>query len=190
MEWLPDLPVWALALLVFAVRIIDVSLGTLRTICVVQGRIGLSVVLGFFEVLIWIIAVSQVINSVSEHPILVVTYAGGFAAGNAVGICLERYFALGSVVVRIISGASHGDIAAALREHTFRVTTLLGEGRDGPVHLIFVTCQRRDLPKVLGVAKSFNPRVFFTVEPVQQHRELLTEVLPYPTGWRAFFKMK
>ena len=188
MDWFPNLPVGVLALLVFTVRIIDVAFGTLRTICVVQGRVGLSVVLGFFEVLIWITVVSQVINSVSDHPILIVAYAGGFAAGNAVGIFLERYFALGTVVLRIIAPVTHIDIVSALRSHNYRVTTFLGEGRDGAVNLIFVTCQRRHLPKVLKVAMAVNPNIFYTVEPVQQHRDHVAESIPFSARWRTLFK--
>ncbi len=81
----------------------DVSLGTLRTISVVHGRTRVSVVLGFFEVLVWVTAVSQVITRLDESPWLAVAYAGGFAAGNAVGIALEKRLKLGSVVVRIIT---------------------------------------------------------------------------------------
>ena len=85
-----DLPAWALAGTIFLLRIIDVSLGTMRTITVVNGRLRLSVALGFFEVLVWVTAVSQVILRLRDHPILVLAYAAGFAAGNAVGILLER----------------------------------------------------------------------------------------------------
>ena len=99
----PELPVWALAACIFLLRVADVSLGTVRTIVVVHGRIRLSVLLGFVEVLVWITAVSQVILRLRESPVLVVAYAAGFATGNAVGILLERRLALGHCVVRMIS---------------------------------------------------------------------------------------
>lgn len=190
MEWLSELPPWLLALLIFCVRMIDVSLGTLRTICVVQGRMTLSVALGFFEVLIWIAALSQVIIGVSDSPILMVAYAGGFAVGNAVGIGLERLLALGTVVVRIISPEGNHDVVDALRSKGFRATVFEGEGVEGPVDLIYVRCNRRKVTALLKVVKSLRPNVFYTVEPVQEHSERMAEALPHATGWRSVFKMK
>ena len=84
----------------------------MRTIVVVNGRVTLSVALGFVEVLIWITAVSQVILRLRESPVLILAYAGGFAAGNAVGIVLERRLALGQCVVRLIS--SEGEKVARI----------------------------------------------------------------------------
>ena len=70
MHFITDLPIWALALLIFCLRIGDVSIGTMRTIAVVNGRVKLSVLLGFFEVIIWILAIGSVIQRIAEHPIL------------------------------------------------------------------------------------------------------------------------
>jgi uncharacterized protein YebE (UPF0316 family) len=103
MDALNDLPVLLVAGLIFSMRILDVSLGTIRTISVVVGRVRLSVFLGFCEVLVWITAISQVFLRVGEQPILVVAWAGGFATGNAVGIAIERKLALGRCVVRMIT---------------------------------------------------------------------------------------
>lgn len=192
MGWIAELPTWIVVLLVFSVRIIDVSIGTLRTISVVQGRMALSVALGFFEVLIWIAALSQVIVGVSDNPVLMVAYAGGFAVGNAVGIRLERMLALGAVVVRMITSQNDedADVVDALRHAGFRVTTFEGEGRDGTVNLIYVRCQRRELSKLLKIVKSLRPSIFYTVEPVQEQSERMAEALPHSTGWRSTFKMK
>ena len=82
-------------ILIFAARIVDVSLGTIRTICVVNGRRHVALVLGFFEILVWIFAVSKVIGDL-QHPVLAVAYALGFATGNFVGITIEKRLALES----------------------------------------------------------------------------------------------
>ena len=190
MGFLTHLPAWALAALIFSIRIVDVSIGTLRTISVVQGRLKLSVLLGFFEVLIWITALSQVIVRVSTNPILVVAYAGGFATGNAVGIALERGLALGAAVIRIISAAAGPEIARQLRQRGQRVTTFEGEGRDGPVTMIYAICRRRELSKILEIARAADANLFFSIEPVQQWRDAFPNPLPHATGWRASFKKK
>ena len=190
MPLMPELPTWGIAILIFVIRIVDVSLGTLRTISVVQGRLKLSVVLGFFEVLIWVVALSKVIVGASTSPLLVLAYAGGFAGGNAVGIALERTLALGGVVVRIISTKAGLQIVHALREHGQRATTFQGSGRDGPVVLVYVTCLRRDLPRLLEIARKADPGIFYAVEPVREWSGAQATPLPYITGWRAILKKK
>ena len=90
MELFESVPVWILAGLIFSFRVIDVSLGTVRTLMTVQGRIGTAFMLGFIEICIWTMAIAQVITNVADHPLLVVAYAGGFASGNALGIVVER----------------------------------------------------------------------------------------------------
>ncbi|RUL85939.1 DUF2179 domain-containing protein [Tautonia sociabilis] len=190
MSLLLDLPIWAIALLIFGMRILDVSLGTLRTISVVQGRIRLSVLLGFFEVLIWVIGVSQVMAGFDRSPLLPVAYAGGFAAGNGVGIAIEKRLALGSVVVRMISTAYGDRIAETLRIQGYRLTSFPGQGRNGPVTLLFITCKRREAPRIIQTARAQDPTLFYTIEPIRERSVELLSPLPQTTGWRAFLKKK
>jgi uncharacterized protein YebE (UPF0316 family) len=184
---LDGLPVWALAGLVFSLRVGDVSLGTVRTIFVVHGRIRLSVALGFFEVLLWITAVSQVILRLRESPLLVVAYAGGFAAGNAVGILLERRLALGQCVVRVIS--PRGDEVARVLSSLGRVRGIFrSEDEDASRSLVFATLPRSALPEAIRGVKAVDPDVFYVVDRFSQTNG--RSPLPRPTGWRAVLKMK
>ena len=183
----PDLPVWGLAALVFLLRVVDVSIGTMRTIVVVNGRIRLSVALGFVEVLIWITAISQVILRLHESPILVFAYAGGFAAGNAVGILLERRLALGQCVVRMISREGE-DVARALSS-VGRVRGVFRSDAEGSSEwLVFATLPRAELPEALRRAKEVDPEVFYVVDRFSQTNG--RSPLPHATGWRAALKMK
>lgn len=159
-----SLPLWITALLIFFLRVMDVSLGTVRTIAVVNGRTMLSVVFGFLEVLVWLFAVAQVLTRINEHPVLVLAFAGGYAAGNAAGVLLERTMALGSCVLSLISVHRGPQIAAALRALDHPVTTIQGEGRDGVRTLIYVSCARQDLDRVLATARQLDPAVFYVVE--------------------------
>jgi len=188
MPLIDALPVWAAAAGVFLLRITDVSLGTFRTVSVVQGRVGLSVLIGFFEVLIWVLVVSQVIVGVRDNPVLLVAYAAGFSAGNAVGITLERNLAAGSCVLRMIASNGGEKIADALRAAGYLITTFDGKGRDGVRTMLFTSCPRRELPNVLRLVGQLDPRVFYTVERFSRTGYLVP--LPDPTGWRAVFKKK
>lgn len=189
MESLASLPVWVLGLLVFSLRIVDVSMGTVRTLAVVAGHIRLSVMLGFFEVLVWVFAISQVIQSAARNPLILLMYAGGFAAGNAVGILVERRLALGRRVLRIISSRGEA-IAEALREAGQPVTIFRGEGRDGERILLYLLCERRDVTRWVELARELDPPMFFVVEPAFESSMLQPMPLPSATGWRAWMKKK
>jgi uncharacterized protein YebE (UPF0316 family) len=181
------LPVWGLAGIIFTLRIVDVSLGTMRTIMVVNGRLRLSVVLGFFEVLFWMTSVSQVILKVREHPVLVIAYAAGFAAGNAVGILLERKLAFGQCVVRMIS--REGQAVSGILSSLGRVLGVFQSEINGsPSRLVFATLARRDLPEAVRRARDIDPELFHVVDRFSETHQYTP--LPHPSGWRAVLKKK
>lgn len=160
------LAVFLTSLGIVLARIVDVSMATVRTISLVQGRRLRAAVLGFFEVLIWIAVVSSVIQNL-EHPIYMVSYALGFALGTYVGIGLEQRFSSAQQVVRIFSRA--GDVVAAhLRAQGFVVTQFEGVGREGPISLIFLEVPRRRVRAVLGEAVATDPTCFVIVDDVRQ----------------------
>lgn len=181
------LPLWGIALMIFLLRIIDVSLGTIRTIAVVQGRVPFAVALGFVEIILWVTAIAQVIAHVSQHPILPIAYAGGFACGNAVGITLEKKLAIGNIAIRIIT--AHGKaVAHAVGAFSHVVTIIEGSGGDKPVSLIYLTCKRRTLPSVIQIAQAIDTDLFYVVERFAETSRLAP--IPQPTGWRAVLKKK
>ncbi len=188
MSFIAALPLWALALFIFGLRVVDVSLGTVRTLAIVSGRLKAAVLLGFVEVLIWITVVSQVISRIQESPWVALAFAAGFAAGNAAGIYLERRLAFGEAMVGIFSPAGR-EIAAALREAGQAVTTVAGEGRDGPVTLSYVWCPRRRIDELVTLARRIDPHLFFVVERADAWH-LSRRAIGHPTGWRSTAKKK
>jgi uncharacterized protein YebE (UPF0316 family) len=155
-----------LPLLVFFARVIDVSIGTLRIIFVARSLKVWAALLGFFESLIWVVAISQVMQNLT-NVLTYIAFALGFAIGNYVGVFLEERIALGNLIVRIITRRD----ATALTEHLWKagygVTNLRARGETGPVQLIFTVCRRRDVQDVLQMVKRFNPRAFYTIEDVR-----------------------
>ena len=190
MLWLDQLPVWGLGLAIFLLRIIDVSLGTIRTIAVVEGRTKLSVILGFFEVLVWVTAVAKVFQYVATEPIVLLCYASGFAAGNAVGILLERRLAMGLVILRIVTAIPTSEMAAALRDTAMRVITFQGREGPSPVTLLYAVSRRKDVRTLLALAREHDDELFFAVDSVRESNALATQPFPGPTGWRAVTKKK
>ena len=150
---LADLPIWGVAAAIFLMRMFDVTLGTVRTIAVVHGHSSWAVVLGFIEISVWITAVSEAVARVGENPMLIAAFAGGFAAGNALGILVERRLALGSSVVRLISSQRGDHVAHAIGHIGAMVTTFAGTSDEGDRSLVYAMCPRRRLPELIAAAK-------------------------------------
>lgn len=161
---------WLLPLLIFVARICDVTLGTMRIISVNQGRRYISPILGFFEVFIWIMVISKVMQNIN-NPVCYIAYAGGFAAGNFVGILLEKKVALGNSVVRIITPRNTNHMQNALSESGYGVTTVQGEGSTGDVTLIYCVIKRTDLKSLISIVEKCNPKAFYSVEDVRHVNE-------------------
>lgn len=154
------------AALIFAARLVDVSVGTLRVMYSVQGKRFISALLALVESGVWIFAVSRVLTSGQQDVIKMVGYAMGFSAGTLLGVSVERLIASGTSLVRIISRSASEAIAASLREKNFGVTSIRGEGRDGEVEILFVVTARRKLSEVMRIVRKSDESAFVTFEPI------------------------
>lgn len=158
--------VWViLPLLIFLARIVDVSLQTIRIVSISRGARRLAPLVGFFEVLVWLLAIGQIMKRVS-HPVAYIAYAGGFAAGTAIGQAIERRLTLGMVLVRVITPAGSGEFRRRLHDLRFGFTLVPAQGAEGPVELVFTVIRRQHLPQVRELVRETLPGAFFTVEEV------------------------
>lgn len=157
-------------LFIFALRLVDVSLATIRMLLVVRGHRALAPFIGFFEVLFWLLAAGTAIQHL-QSPLHVIGYAGGFAAGNVVGLWLENRLALGLASLQVFTPAPGSTLADALRDEGLGATVFTGTGRTGPVQLIYSVVKRRALPRALAVVNREAPDAFVMVEqPSAIHR--------------------
>ncbi|MCK9523792.1 MAG: DUF5698 domain-containing protein [Proteobacteria bacterium] len=170
-------------LIIFFARIADVSLGTLRTLSMVRGDTVRSWFLGFFEVLIWIAVISQIIDSVRDTPLYALFYASGFATGTAVGIKIERRLAIGERVVMLFTRKGE-QIAKHLRQNGFPVTEFEARGQEGKISHLFIKTQRKDVQGVVAMANELDPDCFVVVEQVETLSRI-NPVLSPRTGWRT-----
>lgn len=172
---------WLLVIGIFVLRIFDQSIGTLRTIAVVRGYAVLAVFMGFLEVFIWINVVGQVIQNLHAWY-LTVSYAAGFAAGQAVGMWVENMLALGNQLVRAISDRDK-NLAKQLWEHGYPATKTESMGPSGPVDVIFIVAGREKIPELLTLICELDPECFYTIEDVRQ----VSSKYIKPAGLMDFF---
>jgi uncharacterized protein YebE (UPF0316 family) len=162
--------------LIFLARIVDVSLQTIRIISISRGIRWLAPLVGFFEVLIWLLAIGQIMKTVS-HPVAYIAYAAGFATGTAIGQVLERRLTLGMVIVRVITPSDGPELCQRLHALGFGFTAVPGRGAEGPVETIFTVVRRQHLQRVLAEVRATLPDAFYSVEEVTSARETV-----YPVG--------
>ena len=127
----------------------------------------LAPVLGFFEITIWLFAVGQVMQNLSD-PRCFLGFAGGFTLGNFLGMWIEQWLALGTVVVRTVTHRDASDLVVSLRAARFGVTTLDAVGATGPVKMVYTVVPRRDLDAVLSLIRQFDSRAFYSVDEIQE----------------------
>jgi len=153
--------------LIFVARIGDVSLDTMRVIYINRGRKVLAPLLGFFQVLIWLMAISQILRGDGLNLACVFGYAAGFAAGNYVGMIIEEKVAAGLLAIRVITQQDAAELVSALRGAGYGATTIPAQGAEGPVDVVFVVIRRKHLDMILDAIREFNPRAFYSIEEVR-----------------------
>ena len=168
-----------LPLLIFLARICDVSINTIRIIYMLGGRRYTSTLLGFFESLIWLLAISQIFKHL-DNWICYVAYPAGFASGIFVGMLMEERIAYGKVIVRIITRKDVVPLIQFLNANGFRYTKVVAEGPDGHENLVFTVLQRERLDDLLKRLKEILPTAFYTIEKVKAAAE--TGALPEEKG--------
>lgn len=171
--------VWYVPLLIMLARCCDVPLGTTRMIFVISGQKWTAVILGFFEVIIWALAVGGVIKNLNE-PIAVVAYGLGFAGGTWIGMTIEQRIAVGLRIVEVINPDPTVNVTQQLRDDGHRVTRIEGSGMRGPVEIAKTVLKRRDLPAVLERIRIIAPEAFVSVERADR-----AQAAPGPAAPRA-----
>jgi uncharacterized protein YebE (UPF0316 family) len=156
----------ALPLLVFVAELCVVTLCAIRIIFLARGMKILAPILGFFEVSIWLFAIGQIMQNLSDLGCYL-AFAGGFTAGNFLGVLIEKKLAIGSVVVRAISRRDVRELLDALQAAEYGVTTIDAQGATGPVKIVFTAVRRKELDSVVSIIKAFDPKAFYSVDDLQ-----------------------
>jgi uncharacterized protein YebE (UPF0316 family) len=173
---------FVIPLLIFIARIVDVSMGTVRVIFVSRGLKYLAPIIGFFEILIWLLAIGQIMKNLS-NPLCYIAYAGGFAMGNYVGICIAEKLSLGVVLIRVVTKIDALPLVEHLKSKNYGVTSIDGHGTSGEVKVVFTIVHRREVPSVVDSIKKFNPNAFYAVEEVGFVEK---GTFPIRQSWRDF----
>jgi len=162
-----DWQIWVIIpMFIFIARIFDVSIGTLRIILMNRGYKTFAPLLGFVEILIWVIAISKIMENL-DNWVNYIFYAAGFATGNYVGMYIEEKLAIGKVGVRIVTKRGAEKLIKNIADQGFGITYIDAKGKYGDVHVIYSTCKRKRLNQLLDLIHEFNPKAFYTIEDIR-----------------------
>lgn len=159
-----------LPILIFLARITDVSIGTLRLIFVAKGFKKFAPFLGFFEVIIWLLAVGQIIKHL-DNFVCYIAYGAGFATGNFVGMYLEEKLSIGNVVIRVIIKYESDELIKKLRQSNYGITVIDGQGSQGKVKVLLSIIKRENIKDFVSIINQINPNSFYTIEEVKSVKE-------------------
>jgi len=155
-----------LPLMIFVMRITDVSIGTIRIIFLTRGNRIVAPILGFFEVFVWVVAIGNIMQHLNNW-LCYVAYAGGFATGNFIGMLIEERLAIGISLIRVIARKEISGLSEALNDRGFGTTTLDARGKYDDVNMIYVIVKRKDIDESIALIKKFNPNAFYTIEDIR-----------------------
>lgn len=175
-----------LPVLIMLARICDVSIGTIRLMFLARGDKLIAPLLGFFEVIIWLLAIREIMQNLA-NPACYIAYGAGFGLGNLVGILIDEKLAIGKRVLRVITKQDASDLIASLTEAGFGVTTVPAEGSQGKVSIVFMVVDRNDIHRAITLIKAFNPKAFYSVEDVRFASE---GVFPEKQRWNRRLELR
>jgi uncharacterized protein YebE (UPF0316 family) len=156
------------SLLIVLARIADVTLDTIRTVAIVQGRRMFAAILGFFQALIYVCAIAKVLLNM-DKPAYALAYAVGFALGTYLGITIEQRLAFGHQLVTLVTRQGI-ELAKALRAAGHRLAEVKGHTRDGDLTILFVETPRRLAQKLVRNASAVDKNCFCMVNDVRVAR--------------------
>ncbi len=161
--------VWLGAGLIFSLRVIELSLDTVRVLMVMRGRKGPAWLLGFVQATIFVFAISYVLSGL-DNPINMLGYAAGFATGTVVGMYIEERLAIGHIQMSIVSPRRGSAIAEKMRAEGYAVTEIPAKGKDGMVTMLSCSVLRRNVDKVRQIVNQADSTAFITAEEVRPVR--------------------
>lgn len=169
MEFLLSLSGPTLYIIIFVAKTIEVATATIRLVYNTKGERFRGAILGFFEVLIWILVVSSVLNNITEDPFKIFAYAAGFSVGNLLGVYIESIIAIGISSIQVVVGEQSGAVLAGiLREHNFGVTIIDGEGKENSKkNLLFIQLKRKKIPAAVKIIRQTDPLAYISVNDVK-----------------------
>lgn len=155
-----------LCLKIFFVRIIDVSLGTVRTIFSVKGKNLIASLIGFVEITVWFLVVKEALNTDNNSLWIVFSYASGFSTGTYIGGILSNKFIKTNLGIQVIT--HNLEIATFLRNKGYGVTILDIKSKDmNKRYMLYISISNNNYDEVEALIKQYDSKAFIVVNEIK-----------------------
>ncbi len=160
---------WWSYVLIFIAKVTEVSLATVRNVLINRGEKFKAACIGFFEVLLWLLVISNVLSTITQDPWKILVYCVAYALGNYIGVIIEGKLALGTACLQVVMTCDeeHAQVSESMRQQGFGVTTIRGEGKDGPVDVLMIYLKRKCVEEAIGIIRAACPEALITVNDVR-----------------------
>ncbi len=154
-----------ICLKIFFARIIDVSLGSIRTILMVKGQAKRASIIAFFEVFIWFIIAKEALNTEIKSLLIPVFYAGGYATGTLLGIFISDRFVNGIVGLQVIIDKNLDKILKELRDNGFGISIIdLKNAYEGKKKkMLIMQLNQKSLNQAIKIIKKHDANAFMII---------------------------
>ncbi len=159
--------VWLIAFGIFILRVLNMTLDTVRLLTVMRGMRTMTWILGVLQTALFVLVFGSVINDL-DNLLNIAAYSTGFATGNVIGMMIEKRLAFGYINITIISSLRGKELAEKLRAQGHAVTEIPARGKDGTVEILECSVQRKLAQEVQDIALKIDPEAFITSRDIQR----------------------
>lgn len=149
-----------LCIKIFAARIIDVSMNTIRTVYIVKGKRMISTIIAFFEVLIWFEVARTALNTEINSFFIPISYASGYATGTYIGTLISTKFIKGHYTVTVISNKINQNKIKEIKKAGFGITSIQTETNS---KYLIIEINKKELNNLKVLIKSFDANAFIYI---------------------------
>ncbi len=151
-------------LFIILAKIVEVSMATIRMVLITKGERKIGAIIAFFEVSLWVILVSTVLDNIMENPLKIIAYAVGFSIGNYLGSWIEEKIGIGLAEMQVILMESQSvPVIEKLREQGYAVTVIDGSGKNHPRKILLMYVQRNKIRECANLIKAVQENAVITV---------------------------
>ena len=174
-----DMELLLLCIKIFFARILDVSLGTLRTVITVKGKSLYASLVGFIEIFVWFLIVKEALNTDETSIWIAISYSLGFATGTFIGSILSQKLITGNLSVQIITDKAYPDMVNTLRNEGYGVTVMNVEGKnkEEEKYMLFIEINNKSLNHLQHLVKKIDSDAFMVVNATKFVQNFYIDVI-------------
>ena len=148
---------------IFFARLIDVSLGTFRTINTVKGRDLIAALIGIVEITVWFLIVKEALNTENNSLWIVFSYAMGFAVGTYIGGKISKVFIKSNLEVQVILSNTDDEVVNKIRENGYGVTSIEVKGTKNKKYMLYIQIRNNTFEKLKNIVRKLDNKAFIVV---------------------------